>query len=159
MSDPIPAGITAQSWTCAAQAGATCTTSGTGAITDTLASFPPGSLVTYTVTATVSSTPPASIANTASATPPAGTCAPGNTAPPCTATASSTPLPQVQITKTAGTSTLIPGGSVTYTVTVKNTSAVAADGTTVSDPMPAGITAQSWSCAAAGGATCTASGT
>ncbi len=159
VSDPVPAGITAQSWTCAAQAGATCTTSGTGAISDTLATFPPSSFVTYTVTATVSATPPATIANTASSTPPSGTCAPGNTAPPCTATTSSTPLPQVQISKSANIGTLIPGGTVTYTVVVKNTSAVAANGTTVSDPIPAGIAAQSWTCAAAGGATCTASGT
>ncbi|MEN5180820.1 hypothetical protein ABE501_13690, partial [Comamonas testosteroni] len=159
VSDPIPTGITSQSWTCAAQAGAACTASGTGAISDTIATFPPGSFATYTVTATVSGTPPATIDNTASATPPAGTCAPGNTAPPCMATASSTPLPQVQISKSADTATVVPGGTVTYTVVVSNPGAVAADGTTVSDPIPAGITAQSWTCAAQAGATCTTSGT
>ena len=158
VSDPIPAGISSQSWTCAAQAGASCTASGTGAISDTLANFPPSSFVTYTLTATVSSTPPATIANTASATPLAGTCAPDNTAPPCTATASSTPLPQVQISKSANAASVIPGSTIIYTVEVKNTSAVAADGTTVSDAVPAGITTQSWTCTATGGATCAASG-
>lgn len=100
VSDPIPAGITSQSWTCTAAGGATCTASGTGTVTDTLASFPAGATATYTITAAVSNAPPATVTNTVSVTPGgAGVCAPGNTAAPCTASAAtevrqnSTPTP------------------------------------------------------------------
>jgi len=162
VSDPLPAGITSQTWTCAASGGATCTASGTGAVSDTIATFPVGSLAVYTVTATVSATPPASITNTASTTPPTGgLCTPNNTNPPCTATVNvgaSVQTPRVVITKTADTQSIAPGGTIHYTVTVTNSGVVAADGTTVSDPIPTGIVSQTWTCAASGGATCTTSG-
>ena len=51
ISDPIPSGITAVSWTCAAANGAACpNASGSGALNETLATFPAGSSVTYTAT-------------------------------------------------------------------------------------------------------------
>jgi len=160
VSDPIPTGIASQTWSCAANAGATCTASGTGAISDTIATFPAGSFVTYTVTATVAASPPATVTNTASATPPAGgTCAPNGSAPPCQATTSGSTVPQVQITKTADVTSASPNGTVHYTITVTNGGAAAADGTTVSDPVPIGIASQTWTCVASGGATCAASGT
>jgi uncharacterized repeat protein (TIGR01451 family) len=161
VSDPLPAGIASQSWTCAASGGASCTAaSGSGAISDTLATFPAGSFVTYTVTATVDANPPAIVSNTVTVTPldPSAVCTPGNTPGPCTATANVTSNAQISLTKTADTSTLTPGGTVTYTVTVTNTGQAPADGTTVEDPMPAGIASQTWTCAANAGAVCTASG-
>jgi uncharacterized repeat protein (TIGR01451 family) len=161
VSDPIPAGIASQTWTCVASGGATCTTpNGSGAISDTILAFPAGSFVTYTVTAIVDAAPPAIVSNTVTATPqdPSAVCTPGNTAGPCTVTANVTSNAQISITKTANTSALTPGGSVTYTITVTNTGPVAADGTTVSDPIPSGITTQTWTCAANAGASCTGSG-
>ncbi len=62
--------------------------------------------------------------------------------------------PQVSVSKTASTNTLTAGGTITYTVVVSNAGTVSADGTAVSDPVPAGITAMSWTCAGTGGATC-----
>ena len=60
-----------------------------------------------------------------------------------TATAPCPPL--LSITKTAATpGTLMPATDVGYTVTATNTGAVAADGTVVADPLPAGITSGSW---------------
>ncbi|MEN5181362.1 hypothetical protein ABE501_16460, partial [Comamonas testosteroni] len=155
VSDPIPAGITAQSWSCAAAGGATCTASGTGAVSDTIAAFPAGASATYTITATVSNAPPATVTNTASSTPGAnGVCAPGNTAAPCTAAVTLGSAPIIEVSKTANTNALVPGGTVTYTVTVSNTGASAADDVLVTDPVAGGITSQSWSCAASGGAAC-----
>nr|WP_306673704.1 Ig-like domain repeat protein [Tahibacter caeni] len=61
------------------------------------------------------------------------------------------------ITKTDGVTTATPGGSVTYTVTASNPSAVAATGATVADTFPAALTC-TWTCVGAGGGTCTASG-
>ena len=103
VSDPVAAGITSQTWSCTPTGGATCTASGTGAIADTLATFPPGSYVVYTIMATASATPPANIVNTASATPPDGVCTPTNTPAPCSASASVLPGPQIAIAKSADT--------------------------------------------------------
>ncbi|GAA0724753.1 DUF7507 domain-containing protein [Dokdonella soli] len=155
VNDPIPTGITGYTWTCAATGGAACpNASGGGALNETIATFPASSTVTYTVTATVSANPPATVTNTASATPPGGVCAPGNTSPPCTSTVTVPPIPQVSIAKTANTTTPTPGGTIVYTVTASNTGTVAAPNTVVSDPIPMGITGYTWTCAAAGGAVC-----
>jgi len=88
VSDPIPAGLDAYAWTCAASGGAACpNASGSGAIAETIGVLPVGSTVVYTVVATVSADPPASVANTATVTPSGNaTCAPSGTQPPCPAT-------------------------------------------------------------------------
>ena len=71
VSDPVPAGIvTSHTWTCVGSNGATCTASGSGAISDTIATMPAGSAVTYTITATAASTLPAQVTNTVTVTPP-----------------------------------------------------------------------------------------
>jgi uncharacterized repeat protein (TIGR01451 family)/fimbrial isopeptide formation D2 family protein len=156
ITDAIPAGITAYAWTCASSGGAVCpNASGSGAINETIATFPAGSSVTYIITATVSANPPATVTNTATTTPPGGLCLPGNTPPPCGVTVTNPPSPQVSITKTSSApGALTPGGTVTYTVTVSNVGAVAAPGTVVSDAIPAGITTYTWTCASSGGAVC-----
>jgi uncharacterized repeat protein (TIGR01451 family) len=89
ISDPIAVGLTGYTWTCAASGGASCANaSGSGAIAETIALFPPGGVLVYTVTATIAADPPASIVNTASVTPSGlATCAPSGTPPPCSATA------------------------------------------------------------------------
>jgi uncharacterized repeat protein (TIGR01451 family) len=95
------------------------------------------------------------VTNTVTTTPPNGLCLPGNTPPPCSAVVTNPPSPQVSVTKTSSEpGALTPGGTVTYTVTATNSGAVAAPNTLVSDPIPAGITAYSWTCAANGGAVC-----
>lgn len=83
--DPLATGIASQTWTCVASGGAVCpNASGSGALQETIATFPAGSAVTYTITATASANPPAQVTNTATALPPpGGVCAPNNTAPPC----------------------------------------------------------------------------
>jgi uncharacterized repeat protein (TIGR01451 family) len=89
INDPIAPGLTSYTWTCTASGGASCTNaSGSGAIAETIALFPPGGVLVYTVTATIAADPPASIVNTASVTPSGlATCAPSGTPPPCSATA------------------------------------------------------------------------
>jgi uncharacterized repeat protein (TIGR01451 family) len=61
------------------------------------------------------------------------------------------------ITKTDGVATATPGGSVTYTITASNATAIPATGATVADTFPASLTC-TWTCTGAGGGTCTASG-
>jgi uncharacterized repeat protein (TIGR01451 family) len=61
----------------------------------------------------------------------------------------------------SGPATVLQGTPVTYTVTVTNNGAypiAAADAPVVTDSLPAAITGVSWTCAASGGASCTASG-
>jgi uncharacterized repeat protein (TIGR01451 family) len=156
VADPIPVGIASQTWACAPSGGAVCANaSGSGGLNETIATFPAGSTLTYTVTAAVGATPPAQVTNTATTTPPnGGLCTPGNTAPPCTSTVVVPPVPQVSVTKTANTPTLNPGGTIVYTVTVANTGTVPANNTQVSDPIATGLTAYSTMCAASGGAVC-----
>ena len=88
ISDPIPAGIDAFAWTCAASGGVACpNASGSGAIAETVATFPPGATLMYTVTAILSADPPETVVNTATVTPSdLATCAPAGTQPPCPAT-------------------------------------------------------------------------
>jgi uncharacterized repeat protein (TIGR01451 family) len=49
VSDTFHSRFTNVAWTCVSGGGATCTANGAGNIHDTLASFPPGGVVTYTV--------------------------------------------------------------------------------------------------------------
>ncbi|MDR2011925.1 MAG: DUF11 domain-containing protein [Rhodanobacter sp.] len=159
VDDPIPAGLTTPfTWACTPSGGATCTTSGSGALSDTLMVFPSGASATYTIIATVASTATGNITNTATATPP-----PGGSCNPVSCEASvtlPTSPPVVNITKTTMDTQAILGQPVTYTITVTNPGPRAADGTLVDDPIAAGLTEPAtWSCVASGGATCTASGT
>ncbi len=64
----------------------------------------------------------------------------------------------LSITKTDGISTVAPGGSVTYTITASNAGPSPVTGATVADVLPASLTNATWTCAGAGGGTCTASG-
>ncbi|WP_190279016.1 Cys-Gln thioester bond-forming surface protein [Dokdonella koreensis] len=95
VNDPIPAGIDTFAWTCAASGGVACpNASGSGAIAETVATFPVGATLVYTVTATVSANPPATVVNTATVTPGGlATCAPAGTQPPCPATVIGTVTP------------------------------------------------------------------
>jgi len=62
---------------------------GTGAIAETVPTFPIGGQLTYTVTATLTATPPANLVNVASVTPTGlGVCAPSGSPPPCSSTVS-----------------------------------------------------------------------
>ncbi len=160
VNDPVPTGVASQTWTCAGS-GATCVASGTGAVSDTV-NLPAGASVTYTITATAAANLPPVVTNTATVTPPTDTQCyiDGKVASPCSVSVSNPPTGVISVSKTSSvTGTLSPGGSVTYTVVVTNTGAVAVSNVAVSDPVPAGIvTSQTWTCAGTGGATCKASG-
>ena len=74
VTDTLPASLSNPTWTCAASGGAACpNASGTGSLAETIATFPAGSSVVYTINATVPATAAAgTLANTASLTPPTG---------------------------------------------------------------------------------------
>ena len=62
------------------------------------------------------------------------------------------------ISKTDGVTTAAPGSPTTYTIVASNAGPDPVVGATVTDTFPAGITSASWTCVAAGGAVCPASG-
>lgn len=64
-------------------------------------------------------------------------------------------LPRIAISKSVDTSG-IAGGSVVYTVSVRNVGTIDAAGTTIGDLVPAGIDSFSWTCTAMAGAVCPA---
>ncbi len=156
VADTFPASLTC-TWTCAGAGGGTCTAAGSGNIADTV-NLPVGGSVTFTAGCTVAAAATGTLANTATVTAPAGVTdgAPGNNS----ATDSDTLAPQADlaITKTDGVTHATPGGSVTYTVTASNAGPSDAPGATVADTFPASL-ACTWTCAGAGGGTCTAAGT
>lgn len=82
IEDPIPAGISTFSWTCA---GTLCpNASGSGAINESIPNFPVGELVVYTIQAVVEPQVTGEIVNTVSVLPPGITvCQPGLSLPPC----------------------------------------------------------------------------
>src|SRR5262249_7899633 len=102
----------------------------------------PGGTVTFTAVATVSASASASLTNTATVAVPPGDTTPGdNTA---TDTDGLTPLTGLSITKDDGKTTVVPGTTTTYTITVSNAGPSTATGAALSDPLPAGVTAASW---------------
>lgn len=108
ISDPIPAGISAFAWTCTGTGVACPTTSGSGAIAQTVPNLPVGAQLVYAITATVAANPPPSIVNTATVTPTTlVNCAPSNTPAPCTATVPLTTSQAVVGVPVGGTSARI----------------------------------------------------
>lgn len=156
VSDTLPAGITSASWTCAAEGGATCNSSGSGVLNEVI-TLPAGGKAVYRVTVSVPDTFTGELENTATVTAPAGVVdsnLSNNTATDVNGTGAA----KLSITKTDGASTYQPGTDVTYTITVTNDGPDEALGAIVRDPLPAGISAALWSCEPSAGAYCAPSG-
>jgi uncharacterized repeat protein (TIGR01451 family) len=153
--DNFPGDINCPTWSCVGAGGGTCTGSGSGSINDT-ANLPVGGSVTYTANCSVGTNVSGTLSNTA-------TVSGAPIADPNTGDNSATDLdiivfePDVSITKTDGVTTAVPGQSVTYTITASNAGPSNAVGATVADDFPSTLTC-TWTCAGAGGGTCTAAG-
>jgi uncharacterized repeat protein (TIGR01451 family) len=130
-----------------------------GILTWTRLTIPAGENLVLTVVVTVNSSIPAgtqTITNLAYTT---GTPPPDCTVQPVPESCAIVPLgppASVGIAKSANTDQLAPSGTVIYTVTVSNTGDNAATDVRVSDPLPAGIAAFAWTCAAVHNAICPA---
>jgi uncharacterized repeat protein (TIGR01451 family) len=157
VADALPAALVGAVWTCTPGAGAACTASGTGDVIDAV-DVPAGTSVVYTLTGTVDPAASGTLVNTATVTAPAGVVDPDPGNDTDTDTDTLLPTADLSITKTDGATTAVPGQPVTYTITVTNAGPSAVLGAVVADPLPPGITGATWTCAPAGGATCTPSG-
>jgi uncharacterized repeat protein (TIGR01451 family) len=67
-------------------------------------------------------------------------------------------LADLGISKTNGVSSVMAGAMVTYTIVVTNAGPTAVSGATVTDTLPAALTNAVWTCVAASGNSCPASG-
>ena len=68
------------------------------------------------------------------------------------------PQADLDITKTDGQASSVPGQTVTYTIVASNHGPSAVTGATVSDTPPAALSGVNWSCVASAGSSCPASG-
>ncbi|MCI0702618.1 MAG: hypothetical protein L0241_16160 [Planctomycetia bacterium] len=153
--DNFPTTLTGVTWTSSASGGASGNSaSGSGNISQTLTLLP-GSSVTYTINATVSSsaTLGSAITNTATISTPSGTTdsVPSNNS----ATDMNTVVQMVDlsVTKTDGQTNVAPGQTITYTIAVSNAGATAVNGAILIDNFPATLTGVTWTSSASGGAT------
>jgi uncharacterized repeat protein (TIGR01451 family) len=142
VTDNFPSAITAVSWTAVASAGSSvAATSGSGNIAATVTLLP-GGTVTFIAVAQISASATGTLTNTATVAVPPGDNTPDDNS--ATDINSFTPVSGLSITKDDGRTTVVPGTSTTYTIVVSNAGPSDADGATLSDPVPAGVTAASW---------------
>ncbi len=156
VTDNPPAELTNVTWSCIGSGTATCGSSGTNNINDTV-SIPVGGHVTYTLNAIVASSATGNLSNTASAS------LNGFTDPtPDNNSATDTDTPvyvsDLSITKTDGNSAVGLGQTVIYTIVASNAGPSDATGATVIDSLPASLIHATWTCSPDTGAACTASG-
>src|SRR6185503_5461037 len=112
VNDPIPTGVTGFTWSGNGK------TNQTGPINnDLVASLAPGASLTYTVTAAVNAAATGSITNQVSVNAANDTNTSNNTT---TDVDTLTPQNDVSVTKTDGVTSVVPGTSTTYTITVSN---------------------------------------
>ena len=140
LTNSFPAAISGISWTAVGSGGGTIAASGTGNINE-LISLPVGGSVTVTATGSISPSATGSLSNTATVAMPSGISDPTPANNSATDTDTLTPQADLAITKTNGVTTVTPGGSTIYTITVSNAGPSNAVGVTVADTLPAALTA------------------
>ena len=153
--DTLPSSLTGVTWTCAAGAGAACSSNGSGNISDTV-TIPAGSDVTYTISATVANTATTDIVNSASVIAPIGVTDLDNSNNSATDTDH---LNRLTIAKSANPTTYSTVGttiSYSYTITNEGTSTLSAPFDVTDDKVTPGCTAPA-TLAPSASYTCTAS--
>lgn len=151
--DTYPDILTNATFTATATGGASgFTASGSGNIADTV-QMPVGSTITYLVTGTVSLQATGNLVNTATVVVPTSATDPtpeNNTSTDIDAIA---PVADLQITKSDGKTTVVPGTINTYTIVVSNVGPSPVTGATVADLFPGTFTDVTYTATATGGAT------
>lgn len=156
VDDPLPAGISAGTWTCTAGGAVACDqAAGVGGINTTV-DLPAGGQVTFTHNISVPAGFGDPLVNTATVSTPAGTIDPvqANNS----ATDTNLPGADVSVTKSATPASVRTGEVVSYTITVANAGPADAGDVTLGDTPGAGLDCTTPSptatCSASGGAAC-----
>ncbi len=128
-----------------------------GVITWSGLSIPANSNVVLTVMVTVKDPLPIGVEQIVNLAFNTGTPTPDCTLQPTPIACVVTPLierPRLNVTKTADTNQVAPGGTIHYVITVTNVGTVVATNVGISDPVPAGVATFTWTCTASGGVSC-----
>lgn len=155
ITDNIPTQLTIWTWTCVQNGGATGCNGIIGSnanFTDTV-NLPNGASIVYTVTANIAAGATGLLTNTAIAAIPVGYADPVSANNSAVDTDTILPPADLQLTKTDGVVTYIPGSTLTYTITVVNMGPNNITGATLTDNIPAQLTTWTWTCVQNGGAT------
>jgi uncharacterized repeat protein (TIGR01451 family) len=155
--DNAPTGTTITGWTATGTGATPPNLSGTGNISETIASMPDGSSVTYTITVSVPSSYTGNLVNTAVVT--SDTPDPDPSCAGCTDTDTPAPSADLVTVKTDGSATYTAGTNVVYTVTVTNNGPSDAVNVLVVDNAPTGTTITGWTATGTGATPPNASGT
>jgi hypothetical protein len=140
VTDPVPAGLTAVSYTSTATGGATGNTaSGAGAINDLL-NLPAGATVTYTITGLVSPSASGNLTSTATVAAPAGAADTDLTNNTATDTDTLVAAADLRVVVTAVADPVAAGGTVSYVVTVFNAGPSDASNAVLTANLPPGLT-------------------
>jgi uncharacterized repeat protein (TIGR01451 family) len=153
----MPGAFTGATWTCTIGGGGSCTASGSGSINDTITLLI-GATATYTWTGTLDISASGTLGNTVSVTPPPGVTDLDPANDSATDTDALLPAADLAITKTDGQDRVAAGSPITYTIVASNAGPNPVNGATVTDTLSGAITGASWTCAGAGGGSCTAAG-
>lgn len=139
LSDTLPAGTTFVSFTAPAGWSTTApAVGGTGAVTASIATLPPGTAGPFTLVVTVTNAAANPTLNSATVTSPTDTNAGNNAGNSSTAVVP--PSADLTITKTAGSGPFSPGAPISYTITVTNNGTADATNVSVVDTLPVGST-------------------
>ncbi len=155
ITDAVPGVINSVQWNCTATSGAVCTPqSGTGNLVSLSASIPAGvAQVVVSITGTLSPGVTGTVTNTASVVPPLDTTDPNPANNSAGVANPVNPVADLVLVK-SGPATVVPGGPVSYTITVTNAGPSHAVGVLITDNIPPVITNVTFTCAATGGSTC-----
>jgi uncharacterized repeat protein (TIGR01451 family) len=171
VTDLFPAPLTGVTWSCSGSGSGSCAASGSGDIEQTV-DLPVGAMATFTATGTIDPAATGTLTTSATVLPtfpstatnqvlPEGTPGGGDPDPSnnnAVDVDTLTPQVDLSITKDDGLTVAVPGEPLTYSIVASNPGPSAAFAATVEDSFPADLVGVTWSCAGAGGGTCTASG-
>ncbi|HLN95136.1 MAG TPA: hypothetical protein VK183_05820, partial [Flavobacterium sp.] len=135
---PLPLGVTSMTWT------GSDGSSGSGALSTTIASLAPGATITYTITAITADDFYANIIAQLEVTSSTPDTTPGCSGCSDTDTVIITSSANIIVTNTDNQNAYFPGQSLTYTVKVTNNGPGTATDIRVIDAVPAGITTFTW---------------
>jgi uncharacterized repeat protein (TIGR01451 family) len=151
--DTMPAGLANTTWSCTATAGSSCPASGIGDIAATIDLAFNGT-ATFTVTAVITSAAPSTIVNTATAAVGPDTVDPDPTNNTDSASVVVDFTATLSVQKTASVAVAEPGETFSYDIVVTNAGPAVLDGVAISDPVPTGLIAVSWTCFGTAGGVC-----
>jgi uncharacterized repeat protein (TIGR01451 family)/fimbrial isopeptide formation D2 family protein len=145
VTDTLPADLDAATWTAVYTGGAAGPASGSGNVNATLTTLPLGGTATFTITATADYRLDTPLSNTATVAATDGLIDPDLDNNTSTVSSDPTPVADLQILKTDGVTSYVPGQQLVYTITVTNAGPSFVTGAVVADLLDASIiTSASW---------------